>query len=57
LSFFLVALVAVAALRQPGALVLRPAGKSSNRNNGAKNLFAPAARKRGLRYHFENKNV
>jgi hypothetical protein len=41
----------------PGALVLRPAGKSSNRNNGAKNLFAPAARKRGLRYHFENKNV
>jgi len=34
----------------PGALVLRPSGKNVNPSHGAKNSFAPTARKRGLHY-------
>jgi hypothetical protein len=36
----------------PGALVLRRFGNNSLREDGAKNLFAPTARKRGPCYHF-----
>jgi hypothetical protein len=35
---------------RPGALVLRPSGKVSHHQSGAKNLFAPTARKRGPFY-------
>jgi len=43
--------VAAAAPRQPGRTVLRPPGKGSNLESGAKNRFAPAARQREPLHH------